>query len=89
MTQELIDRLKLRQSYRSVFDEKSEHARRVLRHLMKIGFITRTPFVQGDPHETSLNLGMQRLVQSLLRFLYCDDDAIRRAIEEQHKQDEP
>lgn len=87
--QRLTDALALRSSYRTVFDEKSIPAKRVLRHLMKVGYITRTPFVGGDSHETALNLGAQRLVQSLLKYIYSDDDAIRRAIEESHQQEEP
>lgn len=88
MTQELIDRLALRQSYRTLFDAKSEHGQRVLRHLMRVGFVTRCPFVAGDPHETAMNIGMQRIVQSILKFVYGSDEAIRRAIEESHKQEE-
>ncbi len=89
MTQQLTDMLRLRASYRAVFSKDSDDAQRVLRHLMRTAYISRCPFVQNDPYETALNVGSQRLVQSILRFVYANDDAIRQAIEQSHEQEGP
>ena len=83
MTQQLTDMLRLRSSYKTTFT--TPDGQRVLRHLMKVGFITSCPFVAGDPHQTSLNIGCQRIVQSILKFVYGSDDAIKQAIEQTHQ----
>jgi len=80
LSQLLKDAFALRQSYRTVFD-KSDSGQRVLRHLMKIGFITRSPIVAGDHDQTMANIGMQRIVQSILRYICANDDDLRKQIE--------
>jgi hypothetical protein len=82
----LRERLGIVQSYRRVFD--TPDGKRVLHHLMKEGFITRSTFVAGSEHETALNEGTRRMVLSILRMAYKNESTLLQEIEQVQQQEE-
>jgi len=77
----LIHKIRLHEDYQHTFD--SPQGKNVLKHICHVGFINRSTFVKGDPHETALNEGSRRLALSILRFLYRDNAEMIRQIEQQ------
>ena len=75
----LRGRLSIQKSYRQVFN--TEDGKRVLSHLMKNGFITKSTFVAGDPHQTAMNEGSRRVVLSILAFMNKDEKEMQKQIE--------
>lgn len=75
----LRGRLAIQRSYRQVFN--TEDGKRVLSHLMKNGFITKSTFVAGDPHQTAMNEGSRRVVLSILAFMNKDEKEMQKQIE--------
>ena len=66
--------------YKAVFDNPS--GRRVLKHLMKIGYVS-TPLDSGESHENAKRAGMQHIVLSIIRTVYGKEpDPIDELIEE-------
>lgn len=66
-----IQRLRLRDDYRAVFD--SPRGKKVLRHICAVGFVTRSTMVAGGSDLTAYNEGMRNLALSILKFVYKDD----------------
>jgi hypothetical protein len=79
VSERLHDAMRLRSSYKTAFSGDSGQI--VLRDLMRRGFIARSPIVAGDRDQTMANIGMQRMVQSIMRFVYRTDDDLRKEIE--------
>lgn len=75
------EKVALHQSYQNVFT--TPDGERVLRHLMKSGFVLSSTFVKGDPYATALNEGSRRLALSILRFVHKDHSALIEAIEQE------
>lgn len=74
------ERARIHESYQNIFN--TPDGERVLRHLMKVGGVTKSSFVAGDPNTTAFNEGRRHLVLSILTYIYKDHDALVRAIEE-------
>jgi len=70
----ISDHLQTRYAYRRLFE--TDDGKLVLRHLMKVGFVTRSTFVAGDPHRTALNEGARRLVLSIIRAARINVDKL-------------
>jgi len=66
----IADKIHLHASYIRIFE--TPDGQRVLRHLVKSGFVLSTTFVAGDPHQTLLNEGSRRMVLSIIAFLSKD-----------------
>lgn len=77
---DIRNRIDVHSSYERVFQSPDGH--RVLRHLMKVGFVTSSTFVAGDPHATAMNEGSRRLALSILKFVCKDHNALVKQIEE-------
>lgn len=73
------DRISLHSSYVRVFD--GPDGERVLRHIAKAGFLTRSTFVAGDPEQTVLNEGSRRLALSILRFVRRNHAELLKQVE--------
>ena len=84
MANRLVDILfrkkQLHEAFRRVFD--TPDGKIVLRQIMKDGFVFRTTFVKGDPHETALNEGSRRLALSIVRFFERDHKGFIEQLEE-------
>jgi len=83
--EQIADMLNLQDSYRRVFDKASPDVERVIRHLCKVGFVTRSTFVPNDPNQTAMNEGSRRLVLSILRFVHADQKKMVEQIESQYE----
>jgi hypothetical protein len=81
LTEILLRRKEIQKSYRQVFN--TEDGKLVLSHLMKNGFITKTTFVAGDPHQTAMNEGSRRVVLSILAFMNRDEKEMQKQIEQE------
>jgi hypothetical protein len=77
---QMVDRLALKASYRRVFE--TPDGKRVLRHLMRVGFVTKSTFVVGDPHQSAMNEGSRRMVLSIINFVVKDYAELENYIEE-------
>jgi len=73
------DLLELHNSYKAVFS--TPDGERVLEHLCKVGFISDTTYVAGDPVESAHREGKRRFVLSILRFLERDPRDIVKLLE--------
>lgn len=73
------DRIGLHSSYERVFD--GPDGQRVLRHIMKVGFVTTPTLVPGDPQMTAMNEGSRRLALSILKFVRKDHGKMIQEIE--------
>jgi hypothetical protein len=73
------DLLDLHTSYQAVFS--TPDGERVLEHLCRVGFISNTTYVAGDPTESAHREGQRRLVLSILRFLERDPREIIKQLE--------
>ncbi len=78
----LGDRVRLNESYKAVFE--SVHGEIVLRHLVKVGYVFRPTYVQGDPTESAHREGMRRLVLSIIRQLKLDEDEMSEIMEQDY-----
>jgi hypothetical protein len=81
LTEVLLRRKEIQKCYRQVFG--TEDGKRVLSHLMKNGFVTKTTFVAGDTHQTAMNEGSRRLVLSILAFINRDEKEMQKQIEQE------
>ena len=81
---EIIDnlrsRLSLHEDYQAVFS--SPAGQRVLSHILREGFVSKSTFVAGDPHMTSLNEGSRRLALSIYRFYAKDHKELQKMIDQ-------
>lgn len=77
---QLIDKKADAAAYRRLFD--SADGKRVLRHLMRVGFVTKPTFVSGDTEQSTLNEGSRRLVLSIMKAALCDSAVIEQQIQE-------
>jgi hypothetical protein len=80
LRQAILDKVAMRDSYRRVFE--TPDGKRVLRHLLRVGFVTRSTMVAGDPHQTAHNEGMRRLVLSILNYAIKDHAELETTLEE-------
>lgn len=78
----LRERIAQHASFQRLFDSTNPDARVVLRSIAKEGFITRSTFVAGDPHQTALNEGMRRMALSILRHIHRDHARMIKQVEE-------
>lgn len=76
----IADKIHLHASYVRTFE--TPDGQRVLRHLMRRGFILESTFVAGDPHQTSLNEGARRIVLSIITFLGRDHSELVKQLEQ-------
>lgn len=83
------DRIKLRDSYRTLFESDNpglkDASERVMRDLFRTGFMTRSPFVPGDVHQTCRNLGAQRLVVHILGKIHSKQEDLIEEIKKHHE----
>lgn len=77
---DIRNRIDVHSSYERVF--RSPDGERVLRHIMRVGFVTSSTFVAGDPHATAMNEGSRRLALSILKFVCKDHASMIKQIEE-------
>lgn len=71
-------------SYQRVFTTMP--GEQVLNHICEVGFMFKSTFVPGDPHQTSLNEGKRMLALSILKFVKKDHAAVLQQIEKQIRQ---
>jgi len=69
-----VNRRSRREDYLAVFD--NPQGKRVLKHLCRVGYVDKSTFVSGDPHQTSLNEGMRRIVLSILKLINTEPQEI-------------
>lgn len=82
----LSDRKVLQAAYTRVFE--SPDGKLILRHLMNVGFVTKSTFVRGDANESALNEGTRRLVLSILKMVYRDDTDLQQAVEDAAREEQ-
>lgn len=70
----------LRDSYKRVFETPDGQI--VLRHLMRVGLVTSTTFVKGDPTATAMNEGMRRIVLSIMHYALKDQQEMEEQLTE-------
>ncbi len=75
----LANRVSLHEAYVQTFE--SPQGMRVLRHIMKIGHVTSSTLVSGDPTTTAHNEGRRNLALSILRFVKKDHEELLAEIE--------
>lgn len=68
----------IKHDYQNVFS--SDAGKRVLRHLMKVGHVT-TPVAHADSKRQDENIGMQRLVLSIMTHVFKTEEAKQRFTE--------
>lgn len=73
------ERIHLHSSYVRVFE--SPDGQVVLKHICKVGHISESTFVKGDPHESALREGERRLALSILKFVNRDHEQLVKQIE--------
>lgn len=78
-------RRRIKDSYKSIFD--TPDGQRVLRHIVRAGYVNRSTFVRGDIHETMLREGQRRMALSIIRYAKQDKDATLTVIEENLNED--
>lgn len=76
----IADKIHLHASYVRTFE--TPDGQRVLRHLMRKGFILESTFVAGDPQQTVLNEGSRRMVLSIISFLGRDHSELVKQLEQ-------
>lgn len=79
----ILEKINLERSYKAVFE--TPDGRRVLNHILREGFVLKSTFVAGDPHETALNEGSRRLALSILRKVRKDNNDKIQMLEENIK----
>lgn len=81
---ELLNRLahkvNLHEAYYGTFT--SPDGKLVLQHLIKVGHVTSSTFVAGDPNMTAFREGQRHIVLSILRNVNKDTTALIKQIEE-------
>lgn len=75
----LLNKIRLHEHYAKVFSTPDGEA--VLRHILKVGNVTRACHVAGDPHTSAMNEGMRRLALSILRYARKDHAELIQQIE--------
>lgn len=75
----------IKNDYKAVFDGPT--GRRVLRHLMKVGFVS-VPLESGDDHENAVRSGKQHLVLSILQNVHSDTVTLVDELLEEGYEDE-
>lgn len=78
--QTLFKRVEVHEDYQTVFN--SVQGQRVLLHICKVGFVTKSTFVAGDPHHTAMNEGRRNLALSILSFVHKDHAALIKQVED-------
>ena len=92
MLDKMKERIDLHGSFQRVFDDPDlPDGQVVLRAIMREGFVTRTTFVAGDPHQTALNEGRRLMALSILRHTHRDHGKMIQQVEnmvreEQHNE---
>jgi len=67
------DKIHLHGAFQRIFDSpENPDGQLVLREILKQGFVIRSTFVAGDPHQTAMNEGSRRLALSILRHAFTD-----------------
>lgn len=77
------EKLAVTSSFKQVFG--TEDGQRVLRHILKMGFVTSTTFVAGDPHRSAMNEGSRRLALSILKLVHSDPKKLVDQLTEEMK----
>jgi len=78
----ILDTVSMHADYAVVFG--TPEGDRVLKHICKIGFISKPTRVKGDPEQSQENEGMRRLALSILRFAKKDHIEIVKQIEREY-----
>lgn len=76
----LAERVSLHEDYAAVFGTVA--GQRVLRHIMRVGNVTSSSFVQGDPCATSFREGQRHLALSIARMHFRDTTKLIESVEE-------
>jgi hypothetical protein len=85
----LREKIDLHGSFQRVFgDPDLPDGKVVLRAILREGFVTRTTFVAGDPHQTALNEGSRRLALSILRHVHRDHKEMVNQVEEMIREEQ-
>lgn len=82
--QRLLKRVSIHEHYQAVFS--TPQGKEVLSHIMREGYMLKTTFVAGDPHQTSLNEGKRRLALSILKFVNKDHNKVITQIQKEIEQ---
>lgn len=80
----LMRKVSLHEAYQSVFS--GPQGEMVLSHIVKEGFVTKSTFVAGDPHQTSLNEGKRVFALSILKFVNKTHSNIIQQVEKEIQQ---
>ena len=73
MVDNIRDKIHLHGAFQRIFDNpENPDGQLVLREILRQGFVTRSTFVAGDPHQTAMNEGSRRLALSILKHSYRD-----------------
>lgn len=82
------NRLHVHEAFVRTFDnEEWPDGKIVLRSICREGFVFKTTFVAGDPHQTALNEGARRLALSILGHTYRDHGELINQVEELVRQE--
>jgi hypothetical protein len=81
ITEILLKRKEIQKLYKQVFG--TDEGKKVLAHLMRNGFIAKSTFVAGDPHQSAMNEGSRRVVLSILTFMNKNEDEMQKQIEQE------
>lgn len=79
----ILDKINVHADYAFVFG--TPEGKRVLKHICKVGFISKPTRVKGDPEQSQENEGMRRLALSILRFANVDHAELVRQIEKEYE----
>lgn len=77
----LFRRVQTHEAYQTVFG--SPQGEEVLRHICRVGYVTTSTFVKGDPYQTSLNEGKRMLALSILKFVHKDHAKLIQQVEKE------
>lgn len=75
----ITGQLAVHQAYRDVFT--SPQGQIVLRHLMRKFHVASSTFVAGDPTDTARQEGERRVILSILRAVYRNEDELIRELQ--------
>lgn len=76
------ERIHLKECYEHIFTLPEGEI--VLKHLIRKGHVLSSTFVAGDSNMTAVQEGERRMVLSILRMVYSDNQELIKQIEEIH-----
>lgn len=81
-------KLRIKSAFRKLFDPRDASAVLVLQQIIQEGYLNRCPFVAGDPYQTHVNIGQQRMAQSILNQITEDPQKLIEQIEKSYANSE-